>query len=462
MPGRRSAGGRTQQGLRHSAGQDPGHARRPPDPVRSQAAGAWPPCRRRPVLPDLGRYPGAARGRHRSLGRQRGRGYRHEAHQGARWPHGGAGPGRGRAHQHAARGHRYRHGRLGAAGGRHAGQATPIFRAGEAAEAAARGRAAGAAEDGRPRRAGSRDGGRAGLPAQPHQPRFHLLQARHRGAAHRPAHAGQRGHQPAGLPRLPAHPPRRSRRAAAGPSDQRHQLLPRPRVLRGAGRAPGRTAQGPRAQRRGAGLGAGLRDRRGSLFTGDPAGREGAPAGRAADHPDLRHRSGPAGDPVGAGRDLSDHHRGRRLGGAVAALLRARAARVPRAPRGARDGAVRPARPVEGFAVLATRPGVLPQLADLPEPRSADAGLRYFPFRPGARRPVVPGFVRNNRRRGRAVHGAGQEEPHLRLPRRAARGAAGADGPRHAGARTRRPAEAFRARPSLRRMRSIPLQRPPA
>ena len=76
----------------------------------------------------------------------------------------------------------------------------------KAAEAAARGRAAGAAEDGRPRRTGSRDGGRAGLPAHPHQPRFHLLQARHRGAAHRPAHAGQRRHRPAGLPRLPAHP----------------------------------------------------------------------------------------------------------------------------------------------------------------------------------------------------------------------------------------------------------------
>ncbi len=261
--------------------------------------------------------------------------------------------------------------------------------------------------------------------------------------------------RPAGLPGLPAHPSRRGRRAAAGPADQRDQLLPRPRLLRGAGHAPGRAVQGPRPERRGARLGAGLRDRRGGVFAGDPAGRESAPAGGAADHPDLRHRPGRAGDPVGAGRHLSDHHRGRRLGRAAAALLRARAARLPRAPRAARDGAVRPARPVEGFTVLAARPGVLPQPADLPEPRGAEAGLRHLPFRPGARRSPVPGLLRNHGRRRCAVHGAGQEEPHLRLPRRAARGAAGADGPRHAGARARRAAKAGRPARSWRRTRSI-------
>ena len=42
----------------------------------------------------------------------------------------------------------------------------------------------------------------------------------------------------AGLPGLPAHPAGRTGGPAAGPADQRHQLLPRPRVLQGArGRA---------------------------------------------------------------------------------------------------------------------------------------------------------------------------------------------------------------------------------
>ena len=78
------------------------------------------------------------------------------------------------------------------------------------------------------------------------------------------------------------------------------------------------------------------------------------------------------------------HDRGRRVGGAPAALLHQRAARLPGAPRTARDGAVRAARRAEGFAVLAARPGLLPQPADLPEPRRAKACPRHLPLRAGA------------------------------------------------------------------------------
>ena len=75
------------------------------------------------------------------------------------------------------------------------------------------------------------------------------------------------------------------------------------------------------------------------------------------------------------------------------ALLRQGAPRLPRAPRDARDGAVRGARPAEGLAVLAPRPDLLPQPADLPDPRSAGAGARHLPLRAAPGRPAVPRLV---------------------------------------------------------------------
>ena len=61
--------------------------------------------------------------------------------------------------------------------------------------------------------------------------------------------------------------------------------------------------------------------------------------------------------------------------------------RLSGAPRDARDGAVRGARSAEGFAVLAARPGLVPQPADLPEPRRAARAFDIFHFalRPGGR-----------------------------------------------------------------------------
>ena len=112
--------------------------------------------------------------------------------------------------------------------------------------------------------------------------------------------------RPAGLPGLPAHPPRGSGRAAAGPADQRDQFLSRRGLLRRPGCAAGRAVQGPGQHRRGPGLGACMRHRRGGVLAGDPAGREGPPVRSAAGDPDLRHRPGRARDQGCARRHLPD------------------------------------------------------------------------------------------------------------------------------------------------------------
>ena len=75
-----------------------------------------------------------------------------------------------------------------------------------------------------------------GLPARADRPRLQLLQAGDDPAPHRAPHERQRRRGPARLPGVHAHPPGRGRRAAAGPADQRHQLLSRPRGLRRARR----------------------------------------------------------------------------------------------------------------------------------------------------------------------------------------------------------------------------------
>ena len=93
------------------------------------------------------------------------------------------------------------------------------------------------------------------------------------------------------------------------------------------------------------------------------------------------------------------------------ALLRQAAPRLPGPPRDPRDGAVRGARPAEGFAVLAPRPGVVPQPADLPDARCAGPGARHLPLRVAARRQAVPRLVGERRREHAAVRGHRQEEP---------------------------------------------------
>ena len=106
--------------LRHPAGQDADVGQRPPDLQRPDAR-SRPARRGRPVLPHPRRHARAARGGDRPLGCRRRRRDRHQAHQGARRPDDRPGPRRSRAFGHAALGDRHRHGRLGAAGRRHAG-----------------------------------------------------------------------------------------------------------------------------------------------------------------------------------------------------------------------------------------------------------------------------------------------------------------------------------------------------
>ena len=97
--------------------------------------------------------------------------------------------------------------------------------------------------------------------------------------------------------------------------------------------------------------------------------------------------------------------------------------------RAARDGAVRRARPAEGLAVLAPGPGLLPQPADLPEPRRAGAGRSrsfHFALQPDGR--LFLGSSESVDDGQPAVSRARQEAPHLRAAARARAAAAGAGG----------------------------------
>ena len=67
----------------------------------------------------------------------------------------------------------------------------------------------------------------------------------------------------------------------------------------------------------------------------------------------------------------------RRDRGPTAAVLHARRRNLSRAPGAARYRAVRRARPAEGSAVLARRPDLLPQCADLSRSRTAGTGLHH-------------------------------------------------------------------------------------
>ena len=269
------------------------------------------------------------------------------------------------------------HGRLGAAGRRRCPRGCSTTSRSEARlQAAAGGRAAArgaAAAAGRRTRAALREV--LGFPAHAHRPRLLLLQARHHPAPHRAAHAGQRRRRPAGLPRLPAHAPRRGGRAAAGPADLGHQLLPRPRRVRRRW-----SAAFPRCFE-GKGPGDAVRVWVPACATGEEAysHRDAAAASTRARSTRRRciqvfatdldeeaiqtAREGVYPDAIAA--DVTEERLRR--------FFVKEHARLPRAARAARDGAVRLARPAEGLAVLAARPGLLPQPADLPQPRGAGA-----------------------------------------------------------------------------------------
>ena len=95
---------------------------------------------------------------------------------------------------------------------------------------------------------------------------------------------------------------------------------------------------GKSSERRGARLGAGLRDRRGGVLDRDAARRACAHAGGAAVAADLRERPRRGRDPAGARGRLSVGDHGRRLGRPPAPLLHQGASRLP----GAREICARP------------------------------------------------------------------------------------------------------------------------
>ena len=150
-------------------------------------------------------------------------------------------------------------------------------------------------------------------------------------------------------------------------------------------------------------------------------------------HPGLRLRPRRGRDRRGARRRLPRGDRGRRDARSGCATSSCKEhARLPRAARAARDGAVRRARPAEGLAVLAPGPDLVPQPADLPEPRGAARASRHLPFRAAAGRPAVPRLVGIGRRAAARCSRARQEAPDLRAAAGRARGAAGAARAEHA------------------------------
>ena len=115
----------------------------------------------------------------------------------------------------------------------------------------------------------------------------------------------------------------------------------------------------------------------------------------------LRSRRGrAAGRPRGplSARDRSRHDRR-----APQAFLRPRERPLSGHAGAARRRVVRQAQPPQGSAVLARRPHLVPQPADLPRPPAAAAGLRHLPLRPEADRLSLPGIVRERRQSDRHV-----------------------------------------------------------
>ena len=188
-------------------------------------------------------------------------------------------------------------------------------------------------------------------------------------------HAGQRAARPAGLPRAAcARDAAGDAGAAAGPADQRHQLLPRPRGVRGA-----RARGDPRAVRR--------------PSPAERACAPGSPAAPPARRPTRsrcccasrpRDAGGAAGVQVFA-TDIDERGARRRRAPAstrrrssptcrrrgCASSSTARASATASASELRERVLFAAAQPAARPAVLAARPDLLPQPADLPRPRRA-------------------------------------------------------------------------------------------
>ena len=134
--------------------------------------------------------------------------------------------------------------------------------------------------------------------------------------------------------------------------------------------------------------------------------------------PGLRHRHRRAGDRHGARRALHANGHRRRVAGAAAPLLHARSADGYRVRQELREMVLfAHAQPDQGPAVLASRSGVLPQSADLSEPRRAAARDGDLALRAAAGRLPVPRRLRVGRRRGRPVRAGRQGRRPLPEPR---------------------------------------------
>ena len=383
----RRAEGRAEPRLRHPAGQVPGVGRRPPAADRP---GSRPrPARRgRPVLPHAGRHARAARGGDRAVGRRRRRRDRHQAHQGARRADDRAGPGRGRASRDAAHGDRHRHGRLGAAGRARCRRGCIEYRehrrqAASCRPRTGRSRPKPAPAAGRRREAALRDV-LAFLRTRTGRDFCYYKRATilRRIARRMQVNGVER---PAGLPRLPAHAPRRGRRAAAGPADLRHQLLPRPRRVRGARAAHARAVRRTRA--RATRCASGCR-------RAPPARRRTRSRccccehARTLDAPPriqvFATRPRRRGDPRGARRALSRDDRGRRVARSGCGGSSSRSTAATGCGASCARWCSSPRTTCSRTRRSRASTCLLPQPADLPEPRRAAAGARDLPLRAAA------------------------------------------------------------------------------
>ncbi len=201
---------------------------------------------------------------------------------------------------------------------------------------------------------------------------LHQLQAQHHQPAHHAAHALEPRHHARRIPEDPRVHAGRGRRPLPRHPDQRHELLPQSRGLRGAQDRGLPAHHGAEdAQRHAARLGAGLLDGRGSVFARHGVHRICRGCEGALPYPDLRERRERLGHREGAHRCLSPRHRAGLERRAVEALLRRDRRQLPRDQADPRHVRVRAPERHRGSALLAPRPRGLPQPADLPRAGAA-------------------------------------------------------------------------------------------
>ncbi len=211
---------------------------------------------------------------------------------------------------------------------------------------------------------------------------FRALQAGDAAAADRATHGAGGDHRWRPVSRPAAQERRRDRAPRQGPAHQRHQLLPRPQDLRAVGGEGHSRSRAPAAGGSAAAdLGGGLQHGRGNLYHRHalPRGDRGGEAQYQAAGLRLGCRCGRGR--VRPRRRLSGSDRGGRVRREACPFLRQGRAWLPGDAGAARrrglHGAERSGRP----AVLAPRPGLLPQPAHLSAPRGAGEGAVAFPFR---------------------------------------------------------------------------------